>query len=93
MPAPHDSTAIIDSSSDVCTICPRPVRARSSSASWMPCAAKMPASTSPIAIPARVGPVSSVPVRLMKPLMPCAIWSKPGRRRYGPSGPKPEIPQ
>ena len=65
--------------------CPRsgrgPLRSRASSASWTPWAAKMPASRSPIAMPARVGPLSGVPVRLMKPLMPWAIWSNPGRSR------------
>jgi hypothetical protein len=81
MPAPQESTATIDSSSEVFTTCPRPLRSRSSSASWIPWAAKIPASTSAIAMPARVGPVSGVPVRLMKPLMPWAIWSRPGRSR------------
>ena len=54
--------ATMASSSDVSTTWPCPVRARASSASWMPCAANMPASTSAIAMPARVGPLSSVPV-------------------------------
>ena len=30
-------------------------------------------------MPARTGPLSSVPVTDMNPLSPWAIWSKPGR--------------
>ena len=49
------------------------------SAASVPIAAHMPAVRSPIGTPKRNGPVSDVPVRLMRPDMPCAIWSKPGQ--------------
>ena len=79
----------IDSSSEVSTRWPRPVRWRASSASRIPCAAKMPARRSQMAMPSRVGPLSTVPVTLIKPDIPCAIWSKPGFSRIGPFAPNP----
>ncbi len=57
----------------------------------MPSAANRPADTSATAAPTRTGPWPGRPVMDMRPLMPCAIWSKPGRSRYGPSWPKPEM--
>ena len=56
-----------------------------------PSAANRPAATSAIAAPVRIGPLPGAPVTDIRPLMPCAIWSKPGRSRYGPSWPKPEM--
>src|SRR3970282_2270 len=53
--------------------------------------AESPAARSQIAAPVRIGPCPGAPVTDMRPLMPCAIWSKPGRSRYGPSWPKPEM--
>ena len=47
----------------------------------MPSAAKSPAPTSATAAPTRIGPSPGAPVTDMMPLMPCAIWSKPGRSR------------
>ena len=47
----------------------------------MPSAANRPDETSAIAVPARIGPSPGRPVIDMKPPMPCAIWSKPGRLR------------
>jgi hypothetical protein len=32
-----------------------------------------------------------MPVIDMSPPMPCAIWSTPGRSRYGPLCPNPEM--
>ena len=52
-------------------------------------AVHMPEVRSPIATPTRCGPDSGVPVKLMKPEKPCAIWSKPGQWPLGPSLPKP----
>ena len=42
-------------------------------------------------MPTRVGAVPDMPVTLMSPPMPCAIWSTPPRSAYGPSWPNPEI--
>ena len=38
-------------------------------------------------VPARTGPCPGSPVIDIRPPMPCAIWSKPGRSRYGPVWP------
>ena len=40
--------------------------------------------------PTRTGPWPGRPVIHISPPIPCAIWSNPGRRRYGPSCPNPE---
>jgi len=37
------------------------------------------------------GPWPGRPLIDIKPPMPCATWSKPGRPAYGPSWPKPEM--
>ena len=54
-------------------------------------AQKMPAVRSATGMPTRTGPWPGSPVIDISPPMPCAIWSNPGRSRYGPSWPKPEI--
>ncbi len=82
---------IIDSSSDVCTHWPRPVRSRAISAAKTPCVRIVPAAVSEIAMPTRDGPVPGGPVTLITPPRPWAIWSTPGRSAYGPSWPKPEM--
>ena len=46
-----------------------------------PSAANRPAAMSAIAAPVRTGPCPGSPVTDMRPLMPCATWSKPGRSR------------
>ena len=83
--------AIIDSSSDVCTQRPVPVRSRSCSATSTPMARYRPAARSDTGIPARTGPAPGSPVTLISPPMPWAIWSTPPRAAYGPSWPNPEI--
>ena len=67
--------------SEDCTHWPLPERSRSSSAVMMPRAASSPAPTSTTAAPTRTGPWPGKPVTDMSPLMPWAIWSKPGRSR------------
>ena len=42
-------------------------------------------------MPTRTGPWPGMPVIDMRPPMPWAIWSTPGRSRYGPLWPKPEM--
>jgi len=42
-------------------------------------------------MPTRTGPWPGIPVMLINPPMPWAIWSTPGRSRYGPLWPKPEM--
>ena len=91
MPADQLSTLTIASRIEVSTRWPMPLRWRAWSASRIPCAAKIPPSRSQIAIPTRIGPLSSVPVTLISPEKPCAIWSNPGVSRIGPLAPKPEI--
>ncbi len=76
-----------------CTHWPSPDTSRSSSAMSTPCAANSPPVRSATGMPARTGPWPGSPVTDMMPPMPCAIWSKPGRMRYGPSSPKPEMLQ
>ena len=44
-----------------------------------PIAAYRPPVRSAIAAPVRTGPWPGRPVTDIRPLMPCAIWSKPGR--------------
>jgi hypothetical protein len=73
----------------VCTQRPRPVRWRSNSAIITASASMLPAVRSPTAMPTRSGMPSGSPVTDMSPVMPWAIWSSPGRSRYGPSWPKP----
>ena len=68
-----------DSSNDVCTHWPRPVRSRAISAASTPCVRKVPAAVSDTAMPTRQGPEPGGPVTLINPLSPCAIWSTPGR--------------
>lgn len=50
-------------------------------------AAYMPAPTSATARPARMGLPPGSPVMDISPLRPWMIWSKPGRRAYGPDWP------
>ncbi|CFO07244.1 Uncharacterised protein [Bordetella pertussis] len=54
-------------------------------------AAYRPVLESATASPARTGPWPGSPVTDIRPPMPCAIWSKPGRPAYGPLCPKPEM--
>ena len=68
-----------DSSSDVCTHWPRPVRSRAISAASTPWVRTVPAAVSDTAMPTRQGPEPGGPVTLINPLSPCAIWSTPGR--------------
>ena len=49
-----------------------------------------PASTSPMAVPVRVGSPPGQPVVLISPPMAWPMMSYPGRRRYGPVSPKPD---
>ena len=49
-----------------------------------------PPSTSPIAVPLRVGPLSGHPVVLISPPTACPMMSYPARSLYGPQCPKPE---
>ena len=79
------------SRSEVWTHCPVPVRSRAINAARTPCVRNVPDAVSEMATPAREGPVPGGPVTLIKPPMPCAIWSSPGRSAYGPSWPKPEM--
>ncbi len=81
----------IASSSEVCTHFPSPVVSRSISATRMPWASRMPEHRSAMGMPTRTGPCPGMPVMDIRPPMPCAIWSTPGRSRYGPLCPKPEI--
>ena len=74
----------IDSSNDVCTHCPRPVRSRAINAARTPWVRTVPAAVSDTAMPTRQGPEPGGPVTLMRPLRPWAIWSTPGRDAYGP---------
>ena len=83
--------AIWACSSDVCTQRPTPVTSRSSSAVRTPSAQYSPAALSATAMPARTGPWPGSPVTDISPPMPWATWSKPGRIRYGPSSPNPEM--
>ena len=62
-------------SSEVRTTRPRPVRERSCSAARTPYAPFMPASRSAIGTPTLVGCSGSLPVMLISPPSPCAIWS------------------
>ena len=77
------------SSREVCTHWPSPERSRSNSASRTPCASSIPAVRSEMGMPTRTGPCPGSPVIDMSPPRPCAIWSTPGRSRYGPACPKP----
>ena len=66
-------------SSEVCTHWPSPDTSRSSSAISAPMAAYMPLERSAIGTPTRTGPWPGSPVIDIRPPMPWAIWSKPGR--------------
>ena len=54
-------------------------------------ASSVPAVTSEMAMPTRIGPRPGSPVIDISPPMPWAIWSTPARLPYGPSWPKPLI--
>ena len=69
------SIVTIACSSEVCTHWPFPERSRSSSATRMPWARKMPAVRSATGMPTRTGPWPGRPVIDMSPPMPWAIWS------------------
>ncbi len=71
--------ATIDSTSEVCTQRPTPVRSRSCRATRIPTARYSPADRSDTGMPTRVGSVPGRPVTLMSPPMPWAIWSTPPR--------------
>ena len=77
--------------SDASTTVPRPVRSRSRSAASTPIVANEPVPASAMAIPARIGPDSSVPVTLMRPDIAWTVWSNPGRSRPDAVFPKPLI--
>ena len=59
----------------------------------MPYVANIPAFMSAIGTPTFTGGESGTPVKLIKPLIPWAMRSKPARFAYGPVLPKPEIEQ
>ena len=85
------SSAMPACRSELWTHWPFPELSRSRSAVNTPSAAKRPPAMSAIAAPVRIGPLPGAPVTDMRPLIPCAIWSKPGRASYGPSWPNPEM--
>ena len=68
---------------------PTPVFSRCAKADKTPIAAHIPVVWSPIATPTLRGPDSGLPVTLINPEYPWAIWSNPGWSELGPSLPNP----
>ena len=66
------SAVIAESISETSTWRPRPVRARSISAAWMPLAASSPQTRSTTAVPAFSGRPSGSPVTAISPPMACS---------------------